>query len=78
MILLMNFSRHFFQDTFFKTSIQYINDREWFYFNSVHLLYYKCHRMNFMHDVSYIDSPDWIKKKKITNPENINDNDKRW
>ena len=29
-------------------------------------MYYKCHRVNFIRYVSYIDSPDWIKKKKAT------------
>ena len=35
-----------------------------FIFDSVQLMYYKCHRVHFKHGVSYIDSPDWIKKKK--------------
>ena len=29
-------------------------------------LYYKCHKINLNHSRSYIDSPDWIKKKKAT------------
>ena len=37
-----------------------------FVFCYVHLLYYKCHRINSSHDGSYIDSPDWIKSKKAT------------
>ena len=37
-----------------------------FIFDSVQLLYYKCHRVNFILGGSYIDSPDWIKKKKAT------------
>ena len=32
--------------------------------DSVHLSYYKCHKIN--HVGSYIDSPDWIKSKKAT------------
>ena len=37
-------------------------------------MYYKCHKVNFIHGGSYIDSPDWIKKKKETiNPKNTND-----
>ena len=37
-------------------------------------MYYKCHKLNFTHGVSYIDSPEWIKKKKATeNPKNTND-----
>ena len=35
-----------------------------FFFNYVHLLYYKCHKTNPNYGGSYIDSPDWIKTKK--------------
>ena len=35
-----------------------------FVFNYVHLLHYKCHKINPNHCGSYIDSPDWIKNKK--------------
>ena len=35
-----------------------------FIFNSGQLLWYKCHRINFRRGGSYIDSPDWMKKKK--------------
>ena len=43
-----------------------------FIFDSVQLMYYKCHKVNFRGGGSYIDSPDWIKKKKATiNPKNI-------
>ena len=35
-----------------------------FIFDSVQLIYYKCCKVNFKCDGSYIDSPDWIKKKK--------------
>ena len=38
-----------------------IND---FIFNSFQLLYNKCHKINFKRRGSYIDSVDWIKKKK--------------
>ena len=42
-----------------------------FVFDSVQLMYYKCHKVNFKHSGSYIDSPDWIKSKKATiNPKN--------
>ena len=42
-----------------------------FVFNYVHLLYYKCHKINPNCAGSYIDSPDWIKNKKATrNPIN--------
>ena len=37
-----------------------------FIFDSVQPMYYKCHKVNFMCGGSYIDSPDWIKKKKAT------------
>ena len=37
-----------------------------FIFDSVQLMYYKCHKVNFIRSDSYIDSPDWIKKKKVT------------
>ena len=45
-----------------------------FIFDYVNLLQYKCHRINFKCDRSYIDSPDWIKNKKATiNPINKKD-----
>ena len=45
-----------------------------FIFDSVQLMYYKCHKVNFIRDGSYIDSSDWIKKKKPTiNPKNTDD-----
>ena len=37
-----------------------------FILDSVHLIYYKCHKVHFSCGGSYIDSPDWIKKKKAT------------
>ena len=46
-----------------------------FIFDCVHLLYYKCHKINFKRYGSYIDSPDWIKNNKATkNPINKRDN----
>ena len=46
-----------------------------FVFDYVHLLYYKCHKINPNRGGSYIDSPDWIKNKKATiSPINKNDN----
>ena len=46
-----------------------------FVFNYVHLLYYKCHKINLNRGGSYIDSPDWIKSEKATiNPINKKDN----
>ena len=35
-----------------------------FIFDSVQLMYYKCHKVNFKRSGSYIDSPDCIKRKK--------------
>ena len=45
-----------------------------FIFDPVQLMYYKCHKVNFRRGGSYIDCPDWIKKKKATiNPKNPDD-----
>ena len=45
-----------------------------FILDSVQLMYYKCHKVNFRCGGSYIDFPEWIKKKKATiNPENMDD-----
>ena len=45
-----------------------------FIFDSVQLMYYKCQKVNFKRGGSYIDSPEWIKKKKATiNPKNMDD-----
>ena len=35
-----------------------------FFFDYVHLLYYKCHKINRNCGRSDIDSPDWIKNEK--------------
>ena len=35
-----------------------------FLFDYVHLLYYKCHKIKWNCDGSYIGFPDWIKGKK--------------
>ena len=72
MKLLMNFFSHFFQDTklVLGTSMRGSD----FIIDSVQLLYYKCHKINFKHGGSYLDSLDWIKKKKTTIiPKNTND-----
>ena len=37
-----------------------------FIFDCVHLLYYKCHTVNFRRIGLYIDSSDWIKNKNPT------------
>ena len=45
-----------------------------FIFDSVQLLHYKCNKINFSQGESYIDSPDWIEKKKAAiNPKNADD-----
>ena len=45
-----------------------------FIFDSVQPLYYKCHKLNFKRNGSYIDSPDRKKKKNVTiNPKHTND-----
>ena len=45
-----------------------------FVFDYVHLLYYKCQRINPNRCGSYTDYPDWIKNKKATlNPINKKD-----
>ena len=36
-----------------------------FIFDCIHLLYHKCHKINFKQGVLYIDSSDWNKSKKI-------------
>ena len=46
-----------------------------FIFDCVHLLYYKCHKINVNCSGSNTNSPGWIKNKKAgTNP--VNDDDK--
>ena len=46
-----------------------------FVFDYMHLLYYKCHKINPNRGGSYIDFPDWIKNKKATiNSVNKKDN----
>ena len=43
-------------------------------FDSVQLMYYKCHKVNFRRGGSYIDSPNCIKKEKATtNPKKEDD-----
>ena len=37
-----------------------------FIFDSVQLMYCKCHKVNFKRSGLYTDSPDWIKNKKAT------------
>ena len=35
-----------------------------FVFDSIQLIYYKCHKVSFKRGSSCIDSPDWIKRKQ--------------
>ena len=43
-------------------------------FDSLQLMYYKCHKVNFTICNSCIVFPDWMKKKKATiNPKNTDD-----
>ena len=45
-----------------------------FVLDYVHLLYYKCYKINLNCGGSYMDSPDWIKNKKTRiNPINKKD-----
>ena len=45
-----------------------------FIFDSVQLMYYKCHKVNFKRGGSYADSADLIKNKKATiSPKNEGD-----
>ena len=40
-------------------------------FDSIQLVYYKSHKVNFKYSGLYIESPDWIKDEKATtNPKN--------
>ena len=43
------------------------------FFDYVHLLYYKCHKINPNRVGTYLDSPDWIKISKVA----INSIDKK-
>ena len=38
-----------------------------FVFDSVQLLSYKCHRINFRRGGSYNNSPDWVRRDKSNN-----------
>ena len=45
-----------------------------FVFDSVDLLHYKLHKINLVSGGTYINSPEWLKKKKATiNPINNDD-----
>ena len=58
----------------YQTGLETLMKGSDFIFDSVQLLYYKYHKINFKRGGSYVDSPDRIKKEKaIINPENAND-----
>ena len=48
----------------YQDSLETSMRRSDFIFDSVQLMYYKCHKGNFKRGGLYIDSPDWIKTKK--------------
>ena len=54
----------------YQNNLELINGSQ-FIFDYVHLLYYKCHKINLNGGGSHIGCPDWIKKAKI-NPINKN------
>ena len=62
--MLMNFSNHFFSR--YQIGLETSMRASGFTFESVQLLYWKSHTINFKHEESYIDSPDWMKKNKST------------
>ena len=47
-----------------------------FVFDCIHLLYYKCHKINLNRGGSHIDFPDWIKNKNATIINTVSDDDK--
>ena len=48
----------------YQGSLETPMEKSEFIFDSVELMYYKCHEVNFRCGGSYVDSPDWRKKKK--------------
>ena len=63
MKLLLNSLIHFDQDINIILKDQQEQFCE-FTFDLVQVMHYKCQRVNFRRSVSYIVSPDWMKKKK--------------
>ena len=45
-----------------------------FTFERIDLLEYHLHKIRLNRGSSYINSPEWIKNKKVTNPQNTEDN----
>ena len=79
-IMINDEADEFIKELFDSLKSRYQNDLELmklseFVFDYVHLLYYKCHKINLSGCGSYIDSPYWIKNIKATiNPINEKDN----
>ena len=48
----------------YRKSLEESTKRNEFVFESVHLLYYKFHKICLSRGGSYIDSPKWLKKNK--------------
>ena len=72
MKLLMNVSKSLL--SWYKIDLETSMRGSDFFFDSVQLLNYNCHKINFKCGWSYIASPKWIKKKQETiNPKNEDD-----
>ena len=48
----------------YQNDLESMKDSE-FIFNYVHLLYHKCRKINPNCDGCYVDSPNWIRNKKL-------------
>ena len=58
----------------YQGNLETLMEESEFIIDLVQMMYYKCHKVNFICGGSYFDSADWIKKKKTTiNPRNKND-----
>ena len=52
--------------TRYQTSLETSMKGSYFVYDSIDGMYYKCNKISLNRGVSYIDSPDWIKNKKVT------------
>ena len=50
----------------YQENLEISMERGDFVFDSVWLIYYKCHKLDFKRVGPYTDSSDWMKKKKAT------------
>ena len=58
----------------YQDNLETLMEESEFIIDLVQMMYYKCHKVNFIRGGSYLDSADWIKKKKTTkNPKNKDD-----